>query len=375
MRKALVALATLCALLGGLVLAFKARYGGPTVPFPSRQAQPLLPASGVEVVAELPEAPGNVAVSDEGRVFVALHPEGRPSRSVVEIVNGAAVPWPRPNEPLLDGVFSVRIDRQGRLWALSPGFHGLRGARLSAFDLSTGARVHDWEMPRAVAPRGSYVQDFQVSPDGTKVFLADVSAVAKRPALIVYDVLSRTGRRVLERDASVTDRPYLMKVKGHPMLLLGGLYAMHPAVDTIALDTPGEWLYYGPMAHESLFRVRTADLLDASLPAPALSARVERYSDKPLSDGGSTDTAGNVYLTDIEHGAIARVTPERRLETLVLDPRWRFPDGLSFGPEDWLYLTDSAIPDILMRSAAHVRKSAPYHVYRFRTGVPGTPGR
>lgn len=58
----------------------------------------------------------------------------------------------------------------------------------------------------------------------------------------------------------------------------------------------------------------------------------------------------------------------------VKDPRWRWPDGLSFGPEDWLYLTDSAIPDIMMRTASHVRASAPFHIHRFRTGVPGTPG-
>lgn len=375
MRKTLLGLSVLALLLAAALVAFRLRYGGATRPFPAKGTEPLLPVSAVEVVAELPEAPGNLAVSSEGRVFVALHPEGRPSQSVVEIVDGKPVDWPRAGEPLTDGVFSVRIDRQGRLWALSPGFHGLKGARLVAFDLATREVAHRWDVPPSVAGRGSYVQDFQVSPDGRHVFLADVSAFARSPALIVYDVGRRQGRRLLERDRSVTDEPFLIRAKGRDMLLLGGLYAMHPAVDTIALDTAGDWLYFGPMSHETLFRARTADLTDPTLSPSALSSRVEAFAPKPQTDGASTDTAGNVYLTEVESASIALVRPDRSLVTLVRDPRWRWPDGLSFGPEDWLYLTDSAIPDLMMRSKAHVRASAPYHVYRFRTGVPGTPGR
>ncbi len=374
MRGLLRTVLTLLVVLGLLLLGFRHRYGGAVEPFPGRSTPPLFPASSVEVVAELPEAPGNLAVSAEGRVFINFHPEGRPSRSVVEIVDGRPVAWPREDESLVDGAFSLRIDGQRRLWALSPGFHGLRGARLVAFDLASRRLVHRWDMPRAVAGWGSYVQDFQVSPDGKWVFLADVSALAKTPALIVYDVEKGEGHRVLERDASVTDRPYLIRNKLRDMLLLGGLYAMHPAVDTIALDAAGEWLYFGPMSHESLFRVRTRDLVDGGLSPAALSARVERYGPKPQTDGASMDLLGDVYLTEVETASIAILRPDRTLSTLVRDPRWRWPDGLSFGPEDWLYLTDSAIPDIMMRSRGHVARSAPYHVYRFRTGVSGTPG-
>jgi sugar lactone lactonase YvrE len=129
------------------------------------------------------------------------------------------------------------------------------------------------------------------------------------------------------------------------------------------------------MSHETLFRVRTADLRDSSLDPAALAARVEAFGPKPQTDGASTDRSGNVYLTDVEHGAIARLSPDRKLVTLVRDPRWRWPDGLSYGPEDWLYVTDSAVPDILMRTPAHVKESAPFFIWRFRTGVPGTPGR
>ena len=360
--------------LGLLALAVKQRYGGPTTPFPDVSTPPILPASAVEKVAELPEAPGNLAVAKDGRVFFNFHPEGFPKLAVVELVDGKPVPFPDASFDLYDFAYSLRIDGEGRLWVLGTGFHGLRHPRLLAFDLATRALVHRWDLPRDVAPPGSYVQDFQVSPDGKTVYLADTAALSKRPALIVYEVGSGIGRRVLERDASVTAKPYFIDAKGTKMLLLGGLFAMHPDVDSIALDAAGEWLYYGPMAHGTLFRARTKDLRDASLSPTALSAKVEAFGPKPQSDGASMDREGNVYLADVEHGAIARLSQDRKLATLVADPRWRWPDGLSFGPNDWLYVTDSALPDVLMRPPWHVKKSAPFFIWRVRTGIPGTPG-
>jgi hypothetical protein len=367
------ALAVLVLVLAAFLIWVKTTYGGAVVPFPDRSTPPLLPESAVETVAELPEAPGNIAVSADGRVFFNFHPEGRPSLKVVEWVDGKAVPFPPSFDPY-DTPFSLRIDRQNRLWTLDTGFHGVKPVRLLTFDLATKTLVHRWDIPRDVAGFGSYVQDFQVSPDGKHVFLADLSVLARTPAVIVYDVEKNLGRRVLERDPSVLDRPFLIDAKGTKMLLLGGFYAMHPALDSIGLDADGEWLYYGPMAGERLFRVRTKDLLDETLSPASLSARVEDYGPKPESDGISLDTAGNVYLTDVEHGAISILNPRRGLKTLVRDPRWRWPDGLSFGPEDWLYVTDSAIPEILFRSRSHIRNAAPYFIWRLRTGTPGTPG-
>jgi hypothetical protein len=37
--------------------------------------------------------------------------------------------------------------------------------------------------------------------------------------------------------------------------------------------------------------------------------RVESVGRKPLSDGLSADLAGNVYITDVEHGAVLRMAP------------------------------------------------------------------
>jgi hypothetical protein len=58
----------------------------------------------------------------------------------------------------------------------------------------------------------------------------------------------------------------------------------------------------------------------------------------------------------------------------VKDPTLRWPDGLSFGPDGWLYLTCSSLQHVLFVSTAHMRAHAPYQVLRFKPGASGFPG-
>ena len=65
------------------------------------------------------------------------------------------------------------------------------------------------------------------------------------------------------------------------------------------------------MAHDTMYRIKVADLLDDSLSAGALAARVEDIGPKPLNDGLSTDNDGNLLITDVEHGAVMRMAAGR----------------------------------------------------------------
>ena len=382
MRILLRALVFLIVVFVAFVVVMKLRYGGGTVPFPDRSTVPMLPGSALEVVATLAEAPGNIAVSSTGRVFINFHPEGRPEGTkVAELVNGQPVPFPSAEfqhvrgwgEPYFDQPFSLRIDNQNRLWTLDTGFHGMRTPRLLAFDLDSRQLVHQWDIPSPEAGFGSYVQDFQVTGDGRFVFLADVSAMALNPALISYDVGAKVGRRVLEEKPSVVGGNYIILSNGHEMSLLGGLYKMHPGVDSIALDHRDGWVYFGPMSHETLFRVRAEDLREAS--RPNIQAHVEKFGPKPQSDGLTMDSENSVYITDVEHGAICVLNQQRELRTLIRDEkRIRWPDGLSLTADGWLYFTDSAIPDLMLRSREHVKAAGPYFVYRVQVGKKGRAG-
>ncbi len=361
------------------VFGLRLRYGGGAA-FPDRSGEALWPDSRLELVAELEYPPGNIAVAPNGRVFFTLHPEARPPLNLVEWVDGQARPWPsaamQPAGGAADAlveVLSVRIDRQNRLWALDNGSHGSSPGRLLAFDLDSGAIVHRYEFPRELVGLGSHLNDFQVSPDGQTIYIADASFFGKDPAILVYDVSSMSARRVISDHESVVAEHYLPVVQGRPMQAFG-LVAIRPGVDSIGLSRDGEWLYFAPVTNNYLYRIASRHLRDATLTAEQVNARIERVGLKTMSDGISLDDAGNIYISDLEHSAILRMSPQGELQTLLRSERLRWPDGFSFGPDKQLYVTCSALHQVIGLPPSSVREHAPYQVFRVALDVGGTPG-
>jgi sugar lactone lactonase YvrE len=351
------------------------RYGGGQ-PYPNLTSSPILAEDKLEEVLSYRLPIGNVAVSASGRVFFTVHPEARPKGNrLLEYVDGASVPFPdgASQQKLFDTVLGVVIDRHNRLWTIDHGNHGMRTARLLAFDLDTRELIHDQKLDRSIAPRGSFLQDLQVSADGRTVVIADASFWRKQPAIIVYDIESATARRVLEEHPSVSAENFLIRNSDRVMSFGGGIVSLRGGVDGIALDE--EWLYFAALSGASLYRVRLTDIADMSAPNRQIAARIERVSEKPLSDGLSIDVNGYVYITDVEHNSIFRVDEAGELRTLISAPQIRWPDALSFGPDGWLYVADSALGDVILQSKDYIKAQAPYKIYRFQPGAEGTPGQ
>lgn len=344
-----------------------------------RTTAPTIPATAVEQVAALDHPPGNIAVSASGRVFLTLHPDGKPPIKVAELVDGKPVAFPdeafqKAETPLHFATpLSMRIDRQGRLWVLDHADYAQGQPRILAFDVDTRKVVHQYDFPKEVAGFLSMLNDFAVSPDGTKIYIAESSPIAQTPAIVVYDVEHRTSRRVLDRHPSVRPKDYVIDAAGRDMVVLG-VYTLRIGVDSITLDRTGQWLYYAPVNGDRMFRIATAALDDPSLSAEALAAKVEDYGPKTISDGLSSDDAGNVYVTDPEHSAVLALGPDRKLATVVKDLKLRWPDGLSFGPDGWLYVTCSSLQHVLFVAPGHQAAHAPYHVFRFKPGPTAAPG-
>lgn len=361
-----------------LAIFLRVRYGGGSF-YPDLSTDPLLPKSALEEVFAFDEPLGNLAVSPDNRIFFTVHPESRPTtKKVMEIVDGEAIPYPSPayQSSHFITVLGMFIDQQNRLWTIDHGNHGFQAVRLLAFDLTSNQVVHDYTFPSEVAEKGSFFNDLQVSPDGKVVYVADVSFFGKNPALVVYDINKGISRRLLEQHPSVVAQNWIPRNKTKTMKFFGGLVSLKPGIDGLVIDQAGEWVYYGAMAHDGLFKVKTADLLNYDLSSENLDERVIQVGTKPLSDGLSIDTLDNVYITAVDHGSIARMSPEGKLETLIQDEdRIRWADGCSFGGDGYLYFTDSAIPDQMLRSKKHMRSKAPYYIYRVNTRIGGIPGR
>ena len=160
--------------------------------------------------------------------------------------------------------------------------------------------------------------------------------------------------------------PFVPVVQGVRMELYG-LFAVRPGVDSIALDDAGDWLYFAPVTSRWLYRVhRKRPRRRVARRARALEPRVERYAEKTMSDGIAIDHDGTVYLTDLEHSAIIALDPDRKLHTLVKDERLRWPDGLALGPDGWLYVTCSALHQVLAKGPEEIAAHAPYQIFRFK---------
>jgi sugar lactone lactonase YvrE len=353
---------------------FWIKYGGSGITFNYKPTEALWPTDSMQIVATLPEPPGNIAISHDGRIFCTYHAEGRPKTKVWELVNGKPVAFPNEKwqssangDVYLDAIFNIRIDAKNRLWTLDHGQNGFKQPRLLCFDINTRQLVTQIDIPKTICGIGSYVQDMNIDTACEKIYIADLSAFGKTPAIVIADIASKKCRRVLVKDKSVIpDGNYSVVNKGREMKPVGPLYHFHPAVDPIAIDRKNEWLYYGPMSGEWMYRIKIADINNESLSGDALSKKVEQYAKKPQCDGITTDDANNIYVTSIEDGAIAVIDSSKQLKTLVTHPKMRWPDGLSFGPDGYVYVADSDIPDVMMKSKGHMKENAPYYIFKFK---------
>ncbi len=379
-RLFLIALSVILLVVITAILSIRIRYGGGTADFPDRTTAPVFTFSVTEKVADLDVPPGNLAVSNDGRIFFSLHPEGRPDIRVAELIDGKVVPYPSKefqgpgkSNVFFDTVLSVRIDSRNRLWTLDLANHGIGQPRLLAFDLKTDKIVHQFDFPDSIAGLGSHLNDFQIDPAGENIYIAEASIFGKTPAILVYNIKSRYYRRLLEKHESVMPEKYIPVVQGRKMNIFG-LFAIRPGVDSIALDKSGEWLYFAPVTNNYMYRIQTKFLNDDTLSEIQLSSHVEKYALKTMSDGLTMDVAGNIYITDPEHSAIVRLTSDGKLETLLKNSHIRWPDGLGFGPDGWLYITCSALHQVIGKTPDYIKSHAPFQIYRFKPGFDGVPG-
>jgi len=328
----------------------------------------------LEVLADLPAAPGNVTVGADGTAVVSTHPSFAADQIGLRIAPDRTVtPFPHQDESAkLQRVLSVRNDDAGHVWMLS-GTPGPAKKDLYVVDVKSGALVRTISID---AP-GSFLNDMAMALDQGVIVISDPGG---RSSLDILDVKSGALRKVLVGDRSVMPEDVDAPIDGIPLAqgrgADGKLTPMRSGVNPITIDAHHQWVYYGAMTSRTLYRVRLADLLDTTLSDAQLAARVQRYGDKPPCAGITIDNAGNVYVTDVGARGIGVTSPDGHYRLLVQDARLiDWPDGIAVGPGGYVYIA----PNGLYRSWASHRfmgpSQPPYHLIRFKALADTTPGR
>lgn len=364
-------------ILGLAVGGARLRYGGGEY-YQDLSGEPRLPESAIETVVTSTKPIGNVAVARDGRIFFTIHPEAHPSGAKLYVaeLNGEPKPFPAEDKQaaLLDTPLGCVIDSKDRLWTIDHGNNGTGTARILAFDINSGAVVHDYKFAPEIAPLGSMLQDLQIDADKERAYIADVAFWRKAPGLVTYDIKNQKARRVLNKHVSVFPKDIIVRSPRKDLIFFGGVAAMKLGVDGIALSRDKTTIYYGAMAHDTLYSIPADALFDEKLDDAALAGKIKTVGKKPLNDGLSCDDQGHILVTDVEHGAVLSMSPDGKLETLVKSPKIRWADALSFGPDGWLYIADSALDQLVLQSQSHIKSQAPFYIHRFKPGTTGAPG-
>ena len=351
--------------------------GGENPPLPS-------PDDSLQVVAELDTTQiTGVAVSGSGRLFVnAPYWSDAHGMSVMEVMeDGSVRPFPNEamNQPWSDtlgvepadtfvSVQSVYVDPENpeTLWILdpaSPKFAGTvaGGVKLIEVDLSNDAIVRTITFDASVAPEGSYLNDVRVTSDQRFAYITD----SNLGAVVVVDLANESARRVLDEHPSTSaDSTYVPVIGGSEWRTLEGTVPQI-ASDGIAISPDDASVYLHALTGTRLYRVSAAALNDASLSADNLAEQVEDLGETVVTDGMIADEKGRIYHSALEADAVVRYAPEGTIDTLVQDPRLRWPDSFAIGPDDHLYVTTSQIHLSPQYNRNIDRRRDPYRVFRY----------
>ncbi|MDE1161219.1 MAG: L-dopachrome tautomerase-related protein [Acidobacteriaceae bacterium] len=317
-----------------------------------------------------PYQANGVAVAADGRIFLSL-PRliQQDSFSVGLVENGKVKAYPGDAWNTTTGetsnrfsnVNAVRIEpqRPDSLWVVDCGSGKAGETKLVQITLREN-RVHRvYRLSPAEAPAHSCLNDVRVS-DG-RAFLTESGT----GAIVIIDLTTGEVLRRLATSATTKapNKPALV-VDGRPLVDPHGQpITVH--ADDIELSPDREWLYFSVPFGGTLWRVRTADLLDRTMSESALSKRVESLGPMMPVGGILMLADGSLLMGDLVNHALVRRFPDGKIAKLFSSPELRWPDAMAVGPDGDVY---EAAPQGNASPANNKGKDdtvRPFKVFRF----------
>lgn len=314
-----------------------------------------------------------ITVSKTGRVFIN-YPRWSPEylNAVVEVMpDGSSKPFPDQdwNRWDLDPksaskhfvcVQSVVVDGNA-LWVLDAAAPMLMsivpgGPKLVEIDLKTNRVARVITVGPETAKTNSYLNDIRFDDRRRMAYITD----SGMGGIIVTDLASGKSHRGLDGDPSVMpDKSVKIVINGKPVLgPTGETPAFHS--DGIALSHDGQYLYYQAIASTTLYRVRTDALRD-----PKGKPVAEKFAQTFPVDGIWMDSKNNIYLSNLQANGVSRLTADRKMQTVLTDPRLQWPDTFSEGPDGSIYITASHINESPTYNKGKSARTSPYAAFKF----------
>lgn len=319
-----------------------------------------------------------VTTTGDGRVFVSFPSADGPGVQVGEVVSdGRIVPYPDPtwnevrDDHRPDGAFvhvnGLRVGPDGNLWIIDAGAPGIGmpvvpgGPRLIVVDTDSATVIRSYDLGPALRGR-SYVDDLRFN--GRMGYLTDAAA----PGLIVLDLETGDCRRVLDgHPGTVARRP--LRADGEMLRDRDG-QELRIHADQLEVSPDGRYLYFQP-ASGPLCRIETRCLDDPAIPAEVMAEQVQPWVDTPTTGGTAIDAAGMIYLSDVNRRRILTIGPDRRIETLVSDPRLVWGDAMWLDGAGQLWIPAAQLNRT--PGLAGGRSSVDYPVWIYRLSVNAVP--
>ena len=325
----------------------------------------------IETLIELDQRPGNPAIASDGTIYFSMHPVDSPKYSVMQLVEGEAIPFPSEEASRrFAAVIGIAVDAKDDVWILDMGGEG-KSPQLSCWDGGDHDLKQVIYLPKETLVDNSFAQDFAIDEKRQVAYIADMGRGdligESRPAILVVDLQTGQVDRRLEAAPPLQPKEgATMIVEGRPLAYTNADGEEHPielGLNPIAIDAQNEWVYFSTINAGPIYRIRSADLANPDSNDDVLMEGIESFADKPTSDGIAADGRGQVFITNLEASAIS-VGDANGSRIYAQDESLIWPDGIALASDGSLIVTVNQLHKAGLFNGEKEKGAPPYRIVR-----------